>query len=199
MSYQQVFWTGANLSDGTARNILNALPRLHDLRFRMVQRGIRAIALQPQWCAIRDGACNISPWIRLLVVVERMWNLHGSGGTLTRGIAAEGRCFFGELTYYYYPPKCRYWSVLCVQWQKKIMICQDHALINCDFAPTCPSCTKCNKIGEKVQNTKLNDARRDRTLLLVLVLTGDSNRFLLKIVISDQILYLSFDSRKSHA
>lgn len=61
MSYQQVFWTGANLSDGTARNILNALPRLHDLRFRMVQRGIRAIALQPQWCAIRDGACNISP------------------------------------------------------------------------------------------------------------------------------------------
>lgn len=107
--------------------------------------------------------------------------------------------FFGELTYYYYPPKCRYWSVLCVQWQKKIMICQDHALINCDFAPTCPSCTKCNKIGEKVQNTKLNDARRDRTLLLVLVLTGDSNRFLLKIVISDQILYLSFDSRKSHA
>jgi hexosaminidase len=57
----EVFWTGANLSDGTARNIQNALPRLHDLRFRMVRRGVKAIALQPQWCAIRDGACNLDP------------------------------------------------------------------------------------------------------------------------------------------
>jgi len=55
----QIFWTGANLPDGTAINVRNALPRLHDLRFRMVQRGINAIALQPQWCALRDGSCNI--------------------------------------------------------------------------------------------------------------------------------------------
>ncbi|PPQ70615.1 hypothetical protein CVT25_011981 [Psilocybe cyanescens] len=55
----EIFWTGAKLPDGSAVNVLSALPRLHDLRFRMVQRGINAIALQPQWCALRDGACNI--------------------------------------------------------------------------------------------------------------------------------------------
>ena len=59
MSCQQVFWTGANLPNGPARNVLNAMPRLHDLRFRMVQRGIKAIPLQPQWCVLRDGACNL--------------------------------------------------------------------------------------------------------------------------------------------
>ncbi|KAF4617318.1 hypothetical protein D9613_005806 [Agrocybe pediades] len=55
----EIFWTGSKLPDGTAINVVNALPRLHDLRFRMVQRGINAIALQPQWCALRDGSCNL--------------------------------------------------------------------------------------------------------------------------------------------
>jgi hexosaminidase len=55
----EVFWTGATLPDGTAANVVTALPRLHDVRFRMVQRGINAINLQPQWCALRDGACNL--------------------------------------------------------------------------------------------------------------------------------------------
>lgn len=54
----QVFWTGATLPGGTPRNVESALPRLHDLRFRMVQRGIKAIALQPQWCALRPGVCD---------------------------------------------------------------------------------------------------------------------------------------------
>lgn len=27
-------------------------------RYRMVQRGIRAIALQPHWCAVRPGLCD---------------------------------------------------------------------------------------------------------------------------------------------
>ncbi|KAF8158415.1 N-acetylhexosaminidase [Crassisporium funariophilum] len=54
----EIFWTGANLPDGTPRNVLSALPRLHDLRYRLVQRGIKAIALQPRWCALRDGSCN---------------------------------------------------------------------------------------------------------------------------------------------
>lgn len=36
----------------------DALPRLDELRYRMVQRGVRAIALQPEWCALRPGACN---------------------------------------------------------------------------------------------------------------------------------------------
>ncbi|KAJ1303293.1 hypothetical protein OPQ81_011490 [Rhizoctonia solani] len=50
----EVFWTGAN------RNVTEALPRLHDIRYRMVQRGVRAIALQPEWCAIRPYACDLT-------------------------------------------------------------------------------------------------------------------------------------------
>ncbi|CAE6464182.1 unnamed protein product [Rhizoctonia solani] len=50
----EVFWTGAN------RNVTEALPRLHDIRYRMVQRGVRAIALQPEWCAVRPYACDLT-------------------------------------------------------------------------------------------------------------------------------------------
>ncbi|KIP03087.1 glycoside hydrolase family 20 protein [Phlebiopsis gigantea 11061_1 CR5-6] len=58
-SSAEVFWTGATLPDGTPRNVSSALPRLHDFRFRMVQRGIRAIPLQPLWCALRPGLCDL--------------------------------------------------------------------------------------------------------------------------------------------
>ncbi|KAF5315482.1 hypothetical protein D9619_007226 [Psilocybe cf. subviscida] len=54
----EIFWTGAKLPDGTPLNVKSALTRLHDIRYRMVQRGIKAINLQPQWCALRDGQCN---------------------------------------------------------------------------------------------------------------------------------------------
>jgi len=54
----EVFWTGATLSGGTARNAQEALPRLHDVRYRMVQRGVKAINLQPMWCALRPGQCD---------------------------------------------------------------------------------------------------------------------------------------------
>jgi hexosaminidase len=54
----EIFWTGAKLPDGTPLNVKSALSRLHDIRYRMVQRGIKAINLQPQWCALRDGQCN---------------------------------------------------------------------------------------------------------------------------------------------
>ncbi|KAG9122433.1 N-acetyl-glucosamine-6-phosphate deacetylase, partial [Ceratobasidium sp. 392] len=53
-STAEVFWTGAN------RNVTEALPRLHDVRYRMVQRGVRAIALQPEWCAIRPYLCDLT-------------------------------------------------------------------------------------------------------------------------------------------
>ena len=59
-SSAEVFWTGATLPDGTPRNGTSALPRLHDLRFRMVQRGVRAIPLQPLWCALRPELCNLN-------------------------------------------------------------------------------------------------------------------------------------------
>lgn len=58
-SSAEVFWTGATLPNGSPRDVGSALARLHELRYRMVQRGVRAIQLQPQWCALRPGACNI--------------------------------------------------------------------------------------------------------------------------------------------
>ncbi|KAF8315602.1 N-acetylhexosaminidase [Clavulina sp. PMI_390] len=56
----EIFWTGATLPDGTAANTKEALPRLHDIRYRMVQRGINAINLQPHWCAVRPDKCDLS-------------------------------------------------------------------------------------------------------------------------------------------
>ncbi|KAH8114178.1 N-acetylhexosaminidase, partial [Phellopilus nigrolimitatus] len=53
----EVFWTGGSVASGSL-NISEALPRLHAMRFRMVQRGVRAIPLQPEWCALRPGACD---------------------------------------------------------------------------------------------------------------------------------------------
>ena len=55
----EIFWTGAKLPNGSPLDGTEALPRLHELRFRMVQRGVRAIPLQPQWCAVRPGLCNL--------------------------------------------------------------------------------------------------------------------------------------------
>ncbi|KAJ4482530.1 beta-hexosaminidase [Lentinula aciculospora] len=59
-SSAEVFWTGDTLPDGFDRvgNISEALPRLHDVRYRMVQRGIQAIRLQPEWCALRPQVCD---------------------------------------------------------------------------------------------------------------------------------------------
>lgn len=59
-SSAEVFWTGANFPDGSPRNGTAALPRLHDFRFRMVQRGVNAIPLQPLWCALRPGLCDLT-------------------------------------------------------------------------------------------------------------------------------------------
>ncbi|OCF40249.1 hexosaminidase [Kwoniella heveanensis CBS 569] len=36
------------------------LRRMHDTRYRMVDRGIRATPLQPHWCALRPGAVGMS-------------------------------------------------------------------------------------------------------------------------------------------
>lgn len=76
----EVFWTGEVLPDGTSRigechcdyrgKLLNVTPgenatsgvnafrRLNEHRFRLVDRGIRAIALQPKWCVLRPGLCD---------------------------------------------------------------------------------------------------------------------------------------------
>ncbi|ODN91414.1 hexosaminidase [Cryptococcus wingfieldii CBS 7118] len=52
----EVFWSGPG-PDGRPRSTISALPRMHDVRYRMVSRGVRAAPLQPHWCALRPGAC----------------------------------------------------------------------------------------------------------------------------------------------
>ncbi|ESK95657.1 glycoside hydrolase family 20 protein [Moniliophthora roreri MCA 2997] len=68
-SSAEVFWTGAVLPDGTPRiagingNVTmktNLLARMHDMRARLVQRGVRAINIQPKWCALRPERCTNS-------------------------------------------------------------------------------------------------------------------------------------------
>ncbi|PPQ84283.1 hypothetical protein CVT25_013221 [Psilocybe cyanescens] len=50
----EVFWSGSGGDIGAA------LPRLHDIAYRFNQRGVKAIALQPEWCALRPGACDLN-------------------------------------------------------------------------------------------------------------------------------------------
>jgi hexosaminidase len=50
----QVFWTGPGGNGDTA------LPRLHDVAYRFMQRGVKAIPLQPLWCALRPGVCDLT-------------------------------------------------------------------------------------------------------------------------------------------
>lgn len=57
-SSAEIFWSGKQPT-GAALNVTEALPRLHDIRYRMVQRGVNAIPLQPQWCALRPDACDL--------------------------------------------------------------------------------------------------------------------------------------------
>jgi hexosaminidase len=57
-SSAEIFWS-AKQPTGAALNVTEALPRLHDIRYRMVQRGINAIPLQPYWCALRPNACDL--------------------------------------------------------------------------------------------------------------------------------------------
>ena len=56
----EIYWTGNTLPDGSVRAKAgaSALPRLHEMAFRMQARGVNAIPLQPEWCALRPGACD---------------------------------------------------------------------------------------------------------------------------------------------
>ncbi|CDU23329.1 related to exochitinase [Sporisorium scitamineum] len=53
----EVWWTG-EVVDGKKRDKVEALPRMLDLRWRLVSMGVGAEPLQPQWCAVRPGECN---------------------------------------------------------------------------------------------------------------------------------------------
>ena len=50
----EVFWTGGG------GDVRTALPRLHELAYRFRRRGVRAISLQPEWCALRPSACDLT-------------------------------------------------------------------------------------------------------------------------------------------
>ncbi|SCV68294.1 BQ2448_415 [Microbotryum intermedium] len=50
----EVFWT-----NNASRSAIEALPRLHDWRYRAVNRGVAAIPIGPEYCALRPGACNL--------------------------------------------------------------------------------------------------------------------------------------------
>ncbi|KAI0727894.1 N-acetylhexosaminidase [Fomitopsis betulina] len=52
-SSAEVFWSGPG------GNVSAALPRLHDVSFRLRQRGVRSISLQPLWCALRPHECDL--------------------------------------------------------------------------------------------------------------------------------------------
>ncbi|KAI1788841.1 N-acetylhexosaminidase [Ganoderma leucocontextum] len=53
-SSAELFWSGPG------GNVSAALPRLHDVSYRFRHRGVKAIALQPEWCALRPGACDLT-------------------------------------------------------------------------------------------------------------------------------------------
>lgn len=58
----ELWWTGsANTVNGSyPRSSVDAFPRMHDIRFRFVDSGLNAVPLQPEWCALRPGACDLS-------------------------------------------------------------------------------------------------------------------------------------------
>ncbi|TFK34865.1 beta-hexosaminidase [Crucibulum laeve] len=53
-SSAELFWSGPG------GDVSKALPRLHDIAYRFIERGVNAIPLQPQWCALRAGACDLT-------------------------------------------------------------------------------------------------------------------------------------------
>ncbi|KAH9950692.1 N-acetylhexosaminidase [Amylocystis lapponica] len=53
-SPSELFWSGPG------GNVSTALPRLHDVSFRLRQRGVQSISLQPLWCALRPNACDLT-------------------------------------------------------------------------------------------------------------------------------------------
>ncbi|KAJ7258751.1 N-acetylhexosaminidase [Mycena haematopus] len=53
-STAELFWSGPG------GDVQAALPRLHEEVYRFRQRGVAANALQPEWCALRPGACDLT-------------------------------------------------------------------------------------------------------------------------------------------
>jgi hexosaminidase len=58
----ELWWTGsANTANGSfPRSSVEAFPRMNDIRYRMVDSGVNAAPLQPEWCAIRPHQCDLA-------------------------------------------------------------------------------------------------------------------------------------------
>lgn len=62
----EVFWLGSTLPDSLGggdrieEGLQPALARMHDVSFRMRARGVNTINLQPLWCALRPGVCDLT-------------------------------------------------------------------------------------------------------------------------------------------
>ncbi|KAJ7196128.1 N-acetylhexosaminidase, partial [Mycena pura] len=53
-STAELFWSGPG------GDVEKALPRLHEVVYRFRARGVAANSLQPEWCALRPGACDLT-------------------------------------------------------------------------------------------------------------------------------------------
>jgi hexosaminidase len=56
----ELLWTGSasTVNNTFPRSSLEAFPRMNDIRYRLVDGGINAIPLQPEWCALRPHKCD---------------------------------------------------------------------------------------------------------------------------------------------
>ncbi|KAJ7060864.1 N-acetylhexosaminidase [Mycena amicta] len=53
-STAELFWSGPG------GDVEKALPRLHEVVYRFRQRGVAANSLQPEWCVLRPGDCDLT-------------------------------------------------------------------------------------------------------------------------------------------
>lgn len=54
----EALWSG-NRDESGKKRLAEAAERLNEWRYRMVERGIRAEPIQPQWCIHNPGMCNL--------------------------------------------------------------------------------------------------------------------------------------------
>ncbi|KAJ1916125.1 Glucosamine-6-phosphate isomerase (Glucosamine-6-phosphate deaminase) (GNPDA) (GlcN6P deaminase) [Mycoemilia scoparia] len=61
-AHAEIMWSGpTDPKTGKHREPLDAITRLHGQRYRMLDRGIESVPLQPLWCARNPGNCSVPP------------------------------------------------------------------------------------------------------------------------------------------
>ncbi|GAB5591250.1 Glucosamine-6-phosphate isomerase (Glucosamine-6-phosphate deaminase) (GNPDA) (GlcN6P deaminase) [Umbelopsis nana] len=60
----ELLWSGRYDKTGKQRDIGEAMPRMFDWRYRLVERGLRAEPIQPLWCGKNPHGCDLNyPWV----------------------------------------------------------------------------------------------------------------------------------------